>query len=108
MSNQIPLHLYRCSTCSGYTLTRQLHAGSLPETTDCRAHGFYGCPGTALLVRGEWPADAPKSPRWEWVNLRKGRSIPSDENAAVAFAVSVAPLTLQAILDEEPHGARRG
>lgn len=90
------LHLFKCRHCRGYTVTIQLHPGNVPYMLDCRAQGFFGCKGVADRILGDWPKDAPNEPRWEWVNLRVGERLTSDENAAVATAIKHAPLTLQA------------
>lgn len=90
------LRLYRCRLCLGFTVTVQLHDGEILESIDCRAKGFFGCPGAAPRVEGAWPTGAPTKPAWEWVRLYDLDRIPSDENAIVAQAMKLMPLTLRA------------
>lgn len=91
------LHLYKCRLCFDYTLTIQIDEGEVQPTIDCRARGFFECPGAAERIpMAMWPKDAPTEPGWEWVRLDDPDRMASDENAAVAFAVRHMPLTLKA------------
>lgn len=92
------LHAYWCNTCWAYTVTIQLDEGRVPDKISCRAQGFAVCPGDAHLHKQE--LGAVLQPKWEWV-AGVSRSVPSDENAAVALAARSA-LILQ------PFGTRRG
>jgi hypothetical protein len=83
------LVFFHCEKCGGFTVAVQRDVGILPMVIACRASGSSAdCDGRSVIRRRP-PEDVPRTPAWELFNPHADRSVPSDENAAVASVLDV-------------------